>query len=210
MEMTTARPITYIFLGVLFGVIGWAVYHFLGVPGITEGKASESWPQVSGKILSSQVVTSKGSDNQTMYQPEIRFTYEVSGKSYESNQINVSPPVSSGSSGSSYEMVDQFPRGKEVPVYYNPDKPSFAILMTGVPTVARVCYWIGLGVLILGIIIFVQGIFKIVLGGAIIGGALLSKKNNSTQRTRSRERNTNENQRESTSTENEEDGFGIT
>lgn len=58
---------------------------------------------------------------------DIRYTYLVNGRLYESNQISFSKRASSDKSFCEV-YTRKYPRGKTVDVYYKGDEPTFAVL----------------------------------------------------------------------------------
>ena len=64
------------------------------------------------------------------YQPVVKFTYEVEGKTFKSNRIMFGE-VSSLYGNLPIEIVQKYPEGKNVIVFYNPYKPQEAVLETG-------------------------------------------------------------------------------
>ncbi|MCL1077088.1 DUF3592 domain-containing protein [Parashewanella spongiae] len=94
------------------------------------------FPSVMGKIIESDVV-SKVSDLNTepnarkqVYQTEILYKYNVDGKAYTSNKLSWHELKSTIHSIHESELSD-FEEGKLVKVYYNPKKPSVAVLKRG-------------------------------------------------------------------------------
>lgn len=98
---------------------------------ITKQIQSQSFPTVVGVITSSEVSSHYDSENGTTYKANISFGYNFNGRDYHSNQWRYS---AMGSSDQSYarEAVKEFPEGRDVKVYVNPDKPEDAVLRTGV------------------------------------------------------------------------------
>ena len=115
--------------------IGMSV--FILVMGLKErrlGQESLSWPAVSGTVTRSQVErrTETDSDGHTDvdYKPTVRFTYSVEGVEYQGMRLQFGAPDYDKNSEAQAQL-DPFPVGKEVPVYYNPENPKLAVLLTG-------------------------------------------------------------------------------
>ncbi|MEP6984862.1 MAG: DUF3592 domain-containing protein [Chloroflexota bacterium] len=95
-------------------------------------KASYSWPTTTGQILVSNVHSRRSSSSNgthhTVYEPKIQYEYTVDGKRYQSKQLSYS--VVAGTSAESWAqgIVDRYPQGSSVQVYYNSSKPSEAVL----------------------------------------------------------------------------------
>jgi hypothetical protein len=94
---------------------------------IRRGRASRDWPSTTGVISRSAIFSSEGSHNVT-----IEFRYSVGGREYRSQQIRYFglPRTHRGL----VELVERYPAGNEVVVYYDPEKPSRAVLERGFVT----------------------------------------------------------------------------
>lgn len=124
----------------IFVVAGIAGLYF-GVKAISKAKESLDWPAVKGKIISSSVERStrrestrrsKGrSRTRIYYHANISYEYSVDGKDYEGSQVRFGG-TSSQNSGRVNSIVKEFPAGKEISVYYEPENPSESILIKGV------------------------------------------------------------------------------
>lgn len=115
------RPLLLIVIGFImsghFANLGWGYY--------STGKASESWPSVPGRISSSQVIRSG-----KMYEARVIYDYEVNGQKLRGNQIGFMDG-STSNVRSIESVVQEFPEGKEVQVFYNPSVPVEAYLQPG-------------------------------------------------------------------------------
>ncbi|MFH0863166.1 MAG: DUF3592 domain-containing protein [Candidatus Altiarchaeota archaeon] len=123
---TTAKIMFLIFLLVGLGVsyLGYTIYE--------TGEASKNWPTVSGTVLISNVATAHDSDGDITYKAALDYNYSVSGRVYHSNKIS-SGDYGSSDSSHAQDIVSDYPIRKKVTVYYDPAKPSNAILEPGVP-----------------------------------------------------------------------------
>lgn len=100
-----------------------------------KAEASAAWPATQGKIVRSWVRTESSWDTDTgttySYFPEVRYEYEVMGQKYEGKNISFGGSVGSSSRAYAEKVIAQYPADKEVTVYYNPEKPSEAVLERG-------------------------------------------------------------------------------
>ena len=163
MANRTAGPVGTFVIGLIFIAIGVGGVHFYAGPKIKEAKESVKWPSVTGKVLTSDVNTSRNSDGKTMYSAEVAFNYTVEGKTYTSSSIDMGPKSSSSSSSDAYNTAGQYPVGKSVSVYYNPELPSHGVLETGVPTSLTIIYWGGWVFAGIGVLLTFKLLFKILL-----------------------------------------------
>lgn len=122
-----------------------------GIGLIRDARACEHWPQVSGKIISTEAQVVAKEKNKTTYAPSVTYRYEVAGKSYESSRVTLVPRNTKNRS-SVEAMLAPYRVGDTAPVFHDPKDPANAILDT---TLAGTewAYAIG-GVLLLGVGLF--------------------------------------------------------
>jgi hypothetical protein len=142
-----------IILGLILIILGYFVAFHIGKPLLDNGKASESWPSVSGKIISSEVVSSQDRNSEgnyiKKYSAKIVYAYKVGSQEHESSQVSFGGASSSTNSHSAYQMQGEYPKGKTIHVFYNPKTPEIAILKSGVHLSSYIVY--GAGLLFFGI-----------------------------------------------------------
>ena len=91
-------------------------------------EAAQSWPATRGTILKSRVQVSGG--EYTTVSAIIEYSYQVGANEYTSRQIKPGDQlVTMFNETECYDLVEQFPVGAEVDVFYNPKKPSEAALL---------------------------------------------------------------------------------
>ena len=102
---------------------------------IKAGYASKKWPSVEGKITSSyvqkQMRSVKDSSKKPTYYAKVRYQYEVSGKIYTGDRISFSGGEGGEKKSESQAVVDHYPSGQKVIVYYDPKHPDKAVLERG-------------------------------------------------------------------------------
>lgn len=116
-------------LAVLVGG-GVAVY---GVVWYERARAMQRWPSVPGVV--SQAVVEKFVDNhggpedpsQTHYRAAVAYDYIVAGREYRARRVALAQ-VSASWRAPAEAKVARYPHGRAVTVYYDPEKPSEAIL----------------------------------------------------------------------------------
>ncbi|HVU11506.1 MAG TPA: DUF3592 domain-containing protein [Phototrophicaceae bacterium] len=110
-----------------FGFLGWML-----VRSRRKAHASEHWPTTSGRILTSTVSSHRSLNSNgthtTIYEPKIVYEYVVNGQRYQSEQINFSMIAGTSGGGYAETLVDKYPEGSIVPVFYNPQNPTEAVL----------------------------------------------------------------------------------
>ena len=141
-------------VGIGLGIGGYLLAFVLGSPLLKEGKASEAWPSTTGVVieskLSSRRVTGGGKNagSHTRYFPVVKYTYEVDGIEFTGDRLRVG-----GQEGDEAEMrsiLDQYPVGSKVTVFYSPDAPQQSVLRTGVFGGTYVALVFGIIMLVVG------------------------------------------------------------
>jgi hypothetical protein len=93
---------------------------------------SLQWPSVRGTITTSEVRTGSSSDEDGntsySYYPQVKYTYAVAGKAYAGKQISFGGTQGYNSPNPVQPILARYPLNTTVPVYYNPEKPSEAVL----------------------------------------------------------------------------------
>ncbi|MCR9076556.1 MAG: DUF3592 domain-containing protein [bacterium] len=88
--------------------------------------ARERYQQAPGVVLRSYVESHSDSDG-TTYSPFVEYEYEVDGRTHRGNRDSMFQ-FSSSSRGTASEVVDRYPEGKRVEVFYDPDDHAESVL----------------------------------------------------------------------------------
>jgi hypothetical protein len=95
------------------------------VRNLAKGLHSRSWPATPGTVLeSSSERTGRG------YGAAVRYRYEVDGKEFVGSRLFIGDSVDRSASVIDGRIA-QFPKGKGVSVFYDPDHPHVAVLEPG-------------------------------------------------------------------------------
>lgn len=144
-------------MGLIFGLVFAAIGLFALIRGIVHyrtGKASAAWPTVEGKVLVAtvdmSVSTDSDGDTSRTYTPRVVYEYLVGGQQYSSDQVTIGATWNYPSQARAAAKL-KYEAGQRVSVYYNPEKPSQAVLEPGSTRGA----W---GTLLIGIVFFAGGI----------------------------------------------------
>jgi hypothetical protein len=93
--------------------------------------AARRWPSTSGTVVDSRIIESED-DGDLYYHPEVQFRYQVNGKVYPSDQWAIGSRVVWGGQRrdpkKAQSVVERYPAGRAVQVYYNPRQPEQATL----------------------------------------------------------------------------------
>jgi len=97
-------------------------------------KADQSlgWPSTNGKVIVSEIRESKSTDEdgrvKVSYYPHIEYTYEVNVQHFNSKQISFGGVLGYNDPAKVRVILDHYPIGSTVLVYYNPEKPAEAVV----------------------------------------------------------------------------------
>jgi Protein of unknown function (DUF3592) len=108
---------------------------FAGVRLLLRAHASNDWPTVMGKVVSSSVDSSRSKDHGTTYHAEVLYEFTVRGTHYSSNDIAVGG-YSSSNPARARRLVNQYPAGDKVIVHYSPSDPETSLLEPGIASSA--------------------------------------------------------------------------
>ncbi len=116
----------YLFLRNLALVLG-ATFLVFAIQPLAKFHSTSDWPQSLGTITRAKMTKGKSIflGFHEFHRVNIEFTYRVNGKLYRGNHINYGIASDSFLFERFAEVVVQrYPIGKTVPVYYNPDDPT--------------------------------------------------------------------------------------
>ena len=116
-----------LFFGV-FALFGLFFLSFFG-QALWQAVTARGWQPVSCTVISSQVVTSSGSDSDT-HRVAVSFTYEVDGRSYRSDRYQFMTGSSSGYDRKA-RIVSRLPPGTVTDCWFDPEQPSSAVMNRG-------------------------------------------------------------------------------
>ena len=119
-----ATALVLFLLGALLSWLGWR--------NLRSVKASMSWPTVSGRVVSSSVRQDvqrgdEDSADTTSHVPHVQYEYQVCGQVYQGNRMAFQDK-SFSSHKKAFALVEGFPAGQPVAVFYDPANPGSAVL----------------------------------------------------------------------------------
>jgi hypothetical protein len=98
-------------------------------------RATQEWGTAQGRILSSEseayrAWTSNGESDRkrTFYRASVAYAYQVGGQEYINDRVSLGGEMSWSSPGYLRRLLERYPEGSMVTVYYNPDDPGEAAL----------------------------------------------------------------------------------
>jgi len=119
------KPLRSLLIGVGMLLLGTVMFK------LPRAIVSSNWPTTEGEIVSSYVEVGDHGDSWSAW-PRVSYTYLVDGKKYTSNNIEVED---FGRATDSYaqKVIQRYPEGARVKVFYEPDDPAVAVLEPGFP-----------------------------------------------------------------------------
>jgi len=122
-------------LGGIFFLLGLGLAIFGFVQG-KKAKSTESWPTVSGSIVSSRLDQKTSTDfdgeyssTSTSYTPMVEYNYEIDGRTYQGKRVFPGASMSYDH-GTAQSIVNRYQPGATVSVHYDPVDPTQAVLET--------------------------------------------------------------------------------
>jgi len=101
--------------------VAWAVARF------PRAFSSARWPTTEGLIMARDLDDSPGK-----YQPLFEYRYQVDGVPFRGSRISFGPPFNPQAFQRALVTYHQYPPGKAVTVYYDPQHPDRSVLEPGI------------------------------------------------------------------------------
>jgi hypothetical protein len=121
-----------LFVGVFFGV-GALLFDFVILQQLYRGlDADWRYQAIRAVITESEVqADSSGSGSGQSYRPRVRYRYEVQGESITGETVSY-VEWGSGDYGAAQALVEQYPVGREVDAFVDPEDPTQSVLVPGI------------------------------------------------------------------------------
>lgn len=124
----------FLLVGLGLSVWGWTI--------LQDARASASWPSAEGRVIGSEVTRSTDADGGDSYSPEVTYSYTVENASYTNDLIKFGENAY-GSRNKAEEIAANYPVGRAVTVYYDPEQPDLSALEPGVTAGSFIVLCIG-------------------------------------------------------------------
>ena len=115
---------------IVFALSGLPVMYFT-YPWLVNGVESENWPTTDGVVTLSEIYDVRGNKGGVTYGAEILYEYYVSDKRYLGNHVTSAGQSSSSDLDYAQYLINKYPNGTKVTIYYNPNKAEEAVLEPG-------------------------------------------------------------------------------
>ncbi|MGB2927003.1 MAG: DUF3592 domain-containing protein [Limnothrix sp.] len=151
--------INLIFSGIL--MFGGLALIFFGRDVLKEAKISKQWPIASGEVQSVSLKPGvSSSKNNPEYHYTISYVYEVDGQLYQGDRHSLGEGTTASEKfPNENEAIAaaqrDYPVGRKIEVYYNPQKPGVAVLKPGVNFSAYIPFVLGFVMLPSGVILLI-------------------------------------------------------
>lgn len=113
-------------LPALLLVIGIAV-SVLGFRDLAIAEESRSWPSVQGTVTDARLLKRLDRHHLTKYKAAISYAFTLNGTAYEGRNIGFSSEWVGERSAAELQLAE-YPEGKTVDVYYDPNGPDRSVL----------------------------------------------------------------------------------
>ena len=109
----------FFLFGLLIGVPLLLIWFYLR----RQAQASLGWPTVTGRIVDSRLIQTSDAegDNTTA---SVTYTYAAGGLALQGNRVSIG-------GRNPCAVIAKYPAGTDVQVFYDPNKPSSAVLEPG-------------------------------------------------------------------------------
>lgn len=111
---------------------------YFGFISIPKSFKTKNWIEVSGKVTDSHLVktqkTHRSGKRITAFSANIHYEYIIDGQTYSGSKNRFSERSLNGEK-IKQTMLERFPIGATVPVYYNPNNPNESVLVKGLNTI---------------------------------------------------------------------------
>ena len=121
------------------------------------GARSEHWPRAIGTIVSSKVAERRDGKGSLMYSAGISYRYSVHGKELTGDTVKFGGQLELNSQTRATSVVEKYPAGATVPVFYDPDDPRRSVLEPGKNPVS----WFGVA---FGTVFLAVGVWLLAIG----------------------------------------------
>lgn len=157
------KRLVVLLCGLIFIAVGIGLtikgYYTLG-----NANASSEWPTTKGQIIRSTVEKFKNTKDvgkrrkyTSMYRPNIVYEYSVDGFTYTSENYTFIEQHSSDA-GDIRQIIDRYPTGQIVSVYYSPEDTALSVLEPGVTGSSYMPLMMGVVFMLAGTGIFLYGL----------------------------------------------------
>lgn len=122
------KRLTILVILSLAAALGGYIF-FKGAGSWLDGRATRSWLPAEGVVTGSLLRREPTGNRGFKYSPHVAYSYEAGGLSHEGKRVRMGGVTGQDASQA---VVDSFPRGAKIRVYYDPDNPGESVLFQGI------------------------------------------------------------------------------
>jgi hypothetical protein len=133
----------WVFIAIGIAMLG------VGLNLVFQSLRCKSWPTTQGTIQSAEIGQHRGSKGGTSYSADVSYGYSVRQTHYTGTKIAFG--MMSASASYARGVLNRYPVGAKVPVYYSPNDPGTAVLEPGIHGGVWICFGVGSVFVLFGI-----------------------------------------------------------
>lgn len=142
-KITGLKVFLWFFIGIGFVAIS------VGANLAFQSFRCKSWPTSQGIIRSAKMGRHRSNKGGTTYSADVSYDYSVGGSRYTGTKVAFG--TMSASASYAQNILNHYPVGGKVPVYYSPGDPQTAVLERGIHGGTWVCFGVGSAFALFGI-----------------------------------------------------------
>ncbi len=98
------------------------------VRSLRRATASTRWPATDGRVLSAGVWSHYGTHHTMTFEPKVVYEYQSGGQPYQGERVSFGLTAGTSSPDWAAGIAAKYPEGSSVQVFYDPARPSEAVL----------------------------------------------------------------------------------
>jgi hypothetical protein len=130
LRMTRQIPLAF---PMMIGAIGLILIAVSAIS-LVKAQATKNWPSVAGKVIRAQIVPvekiREKKQKLVLFRPEVVYSYTVDGKEFVTDTIRADLSAQAQTAEAEL-LLEKYPAGQSVAVFYNPANPAEAVLEPG-------------------------------------------------------------------------------
>ena len=148
------------FIGLALAILGGAFVVILG-RGYLKARETRNWAVEQGTVIQSKIgERTLGPGVPTEYTHDLLFEYGYEGKTYQGDRVKRRENPYFKNKAKAQRWVDDWPTGKKVEVFVNPEEPSFAVLDHDTKAAGYTIWFPGL-FLVGGLVLLIRALIKL-------------------------------------------------